>query len=61
MASKLSKSTKIWTLARDLRLKVKGDPTVAIREYCQQRVARIRTGWNSGWAESTGTVNARTV
>jgi hypothetical protein len=41
MASKLNKSTKIWTLAKDLGLKVKSDPTEAIREYCEKRVVRI--------------------
>lgn len=41
MASKLNKSTKIWTLARDLGLKVKDDPTDAIRQYCEKRVATV--------------------
>jgi len=38
MASRLSRATKIWTLARDLGLKPKGDPVLAVREYCEQRV-----------------------
>jgi hypothetical protein len=41
MAARLSRSTEIWTLARDLRLKVKTDLTDAIREYCEKRVAHI--------------------
>jgi hypothetical protein len=41
MASRLNKSTKIWTLARDLGLSVQTDPTDAIRQFCERRVARI--------------------
>ncbi len=40
MASRLNKSPKIWTLARDLGLKG-NDPTSAIRDFCEKRIAAI--------------------
>ena len=42
MGSRLNRSTKIWTLARDLGLKVKdNDPALAIRQHCEKRVVGI--------------------
>ncbi len=42
MASRLDRSAKIWTLARDLGLKIKDEkPADAIRQFCEKRVATI--------------------